>query len=172
MIRKNEAHDMVISSITEALLQLMRQKPLTEISISELCNKAGVSRISFYRNYSSMDDILVKHLTACTDAWWADFSIRNNADFYDNFWPELLEEYRKNRDLILLIYQNEKSSLLKEHIFSCCAVRESQDEWDAYARAGLAGALYGLVDEWIRRGMAEFPKGFSLHSIHFDKPEE
>ena len=127
---------MVISSITEALLQLMRQKPLVEISISELCNKAGVSRISFYRNYSSMDDILVKHLTACTDAWWADFSIRNNADFYDNFWPELLEEYRKNRDLILLIYQNEKSSLLKEHIFSCCAVRESQDEWDAYARAG------------------------------------
>ena len=172
MMHKNEVHNMVISSLSEALLLLMKQKPLAEISISELCSKAGVSRISFYRNFSSMDDILVKHLTACTDAWWADFSVRDNADFYANFWPELLEEYRKNRDLILLIYQNEKSDLLKEHIFSCCAVRESPDEWDAYARAGLAGALYGLVDEWIRRGMNEFPKGFGLHSIHFEKPEE
>ena len=172
MTRKNEAHDMVLCSITEALLYLMKEKPLSEISISELCGKAGVSRISFYRNYSSMDDILVNHLTACTDAWWADFSTQYNTDFYEDFWPALLEEYRKNRDLILLIYQNEKSALLKEHIFKCCAVRESSNDWDAYARAGLAGAIYGLVDEWIRRGMNDFPKGFSLRSVRFEKPEE
>ena len=55
MIRKNEAHDMVISSITEALLQLMRQKPLVEISISELCNKAGVSsRAALHRHLVRM----------------------------------------------------------------------------------------------------------------------
>ena len=47
MARKNEAHDMVMESLTEALLQLMRTKPLSEISVSELCDKAGVSRVSF-----------------------------------------------------------------------------------------------------------------------------
>ena len=172
MARKNEAHDMVMESLTEALLQLMRAKPLADISVSELCDKAGVSRVSFYRNFDSMDDILVRHLTRSTDAWWAKFSLSSEEDFYQNFWPELLTEYRKNQQLILLIYQNERSSLLKEHIFTCCAVNNCTDEWEAYLRAGLAGALYGLVDEWIKRGMGEFPQGFSLHKLRFDKPED
>ena len=92
MERKNAAHELVIESMTEALMQLMRIKPLSEISISELCEKAGVSRLSFYRNFTSMDDILVQHLTACTDAWWAEFSQRSEEDFYQNFWTELLAE--------------------------------------------------------------------------------
>ena len=82
MARKNEAHDMVMESLTEALLQLMRAKPLAEISVSELCDKAGVSRVSFYRNFDSMDDILVRHLTRSTDAWWAKFSLSSEEDFY------------------------------------------------------------------------------------------
>ena len=172
MSRRNQAHDMVMESLTEALLQLMRAKPLAEVSVSELCDKAGVSRVSFYRNFTSMDDILVQHLTRCTDAWWAEFSLRSEADFYLDFCPALLTEYRKNRNLILLIYQNERSYLLKEHIFTCCGVNDCADEREAYLRAGLAGALYGLVDEWIKRGMGEFPEGFSLHKLRFDKPED
>ena len=170
MERKNAAHELVIESMTEALMQLMRVKPLSEISISELCEKAGVSRLSFYRNFTSMDDILVQHLTACTDAWWAEFSQRSEEDFYQNFWTELLGEYRKNRDLILLIDQNGRSQILKEHIFACCAVNDAADETEAYLRAALAGTLYGLVDEWIKRGMGELPRGFSLHKLRFDKP--
>ena len=46
-----DAHILVMESLTEALIQLMRKKPLAEIKISELCDKAGVSRVSFYRNF-------------------------------------------------------------------------------------------------------------------------
>ena len=38
------------SSVTN-ILQLMEKKPFSEIKISELCERAGVSRISFYRNF-------------------------------------------------------------------------------------------------------------------------
>ena len=38
-----DAHILVMESLTEALIQLMRKKPLAEIKISELCDKAGVS---------------------------------------------------------------------------------------------------------------------------------
>ena len=47
MARKNEAHDAVVESLTQALLLMMEQKPLAQINISELCEKAGVSRVSF-----------------------------------------------------------------------------------------------------------------------------
>ena len=29
----------------------------------------------------------------------------------------------------------------------------------------LAGAIYGLVDEWIKRGMKKLPDGFSLRNV-------
>lgn len=48
--------------IVSALLQLIKTKPLTAINISELCQKAGVSRMTFYRNYDSCEDIFIKHL--------------------------------------------------------------------------------------------------------------
>ena len=61
MNRKNSAHSIVVESLTQALLILMEKKPLKEIKISELCKKAGVGRVSFYRNYSSMEEILVHY---------------------------------------------------------------------------------------------------------------
>ncbi len=47
----------VIEHINEALLGLAR-KSLNEISISEICETAGVGRMSFYRNYESKEDVI------------------------------------------------------------------------------------------------------------------
>ncbi len=165
MGRKNAAHDAVVEGLTQTLLQLMEETPLAQITISGLCDRAGVGRVSFYRNFDSLDDILVRHLKKCTDDWWADFVQREPEDFYASFWPELLEQYRLNGRLIRLLYQNNASHLVKEHIFACCRPEGEIAEEEAYTRAALAGALYGLVDEWIKRGMGEFPAGFSFRSI-------
>ena len=48
----------VIENITKALLKLLQEKPIEEISISELCKQAGIGRASFYRNFDSKEDIL------------------------------------------------------------------------------------------------------------------
>ena len=165
MARKNEAHDAVVESLTQALLQLMEKKPLAQINVSELCTRAGVGRVSFYRNYGSMEEILVHYLKKCTDDWWIEFSKKPSDECYATFWSELLAEYRKNEKLIKLLYQNNASHLFKEHIFACCMSDAAGTEEDAYTRAALAGALYGMVDEWIKRGMGQFPDNFSLRSI-------
>ncbi len=162
MAKINEAHVLVIESLTEALIRLMRQKPLREISISELCEKAGVSRVSFYRNYSSMEDILLKHMISCTDEWWEHFSQKNADAFYRDFWPSLLEQYQRNDELIRLIYDNGVSHILMDHIYTCVSREADGSERDAYVRSALAGTLFGLVNEWIRRGMGEFPADFHL----------
>ena len=163
--RKNEAHDMVVESLTQALLQLMEKKPLSKVNVSELCSRAGVGRVCFYRNFDSMDDILVQHLKKCTDDWWIDFIQRDADGFYTSFWPELLEQYRRNGRLIRLLYENNASHLIKDHIFACCRPAEEVSEEEAYARAALAGALYGMVDEWIKRGMGALPENFSFRKI-------
>ncbi len=53
---------LTIQSIEEAMIILMKLKPFKEISISELCTKAGVSRMAFYRHFNSIQDVLVRYL--------------------------------------------------------------------------------------------------------------
>ena len=41
-----------------AVMQMLTEKPLENISITELVKKAGVSRSAFYRNYASKEDLI------------------------------------------------------------------------------------------------------------------
>lgn len=53
-----ESNQLTRESIEVALLFLLEKKDMTQISISELVRKAGVSRNAFYRNYKSKEEIL------------------------------------------------------------------------------------------------------------------
>ncbi len=165
MERRNSAHELVVESITGALLILMERKPFESINISELCEKAGVSRASFYRNFKTKDDILIKHLKRLTDDWWIEFEKKSPDEFYATFWTELLEQYRKNKKVINLIKQNNLSHILKEHIFLCCGPKPEQDEKTAFICAAIAGAIYGYVDEWLNRGMDSVPPQISFRNM-------
>lgn len=54
-----------------ALTRLIQQKPLSEISITELTRKAGISRTAFYKNYASVEDVFTMYLQSIliTAAW-------------------------------------------------------------------------------------------------------
>ena len=49
------------SLIVQSLLELMKKKSFQEIKITEICKKAGVSRLSYYRNFESKEDIVLYH---------------------------------------------------------------------------------------------------------------
>lgn len=53
MTRINPKNIVVKESITQALLILMENKDFEKITITDIVNKAGVVRMSFYRNYTS-----------------------------------------------------------------------------------------------------------------------
>lgn len=50
------------SAIAEALLLLMKEKPYTRISVSEICKCAGVSRQTFYTLFASKDNVIAYEL--------------------------------------------------------------------------------------------------------------
>ena len=87
------SHEFVLESLTSALIGLMKTKSFDKITVTELCEKA-VSADFFYRNYNSKQDILVKYLAACTNEWWQEFSQKPEKEFYENFWPSLLDELK------------------------------------------------------------------------------
>lgn len=75
MDKRKEANIRVKNSITKALLSLMYKKSFSEISITEIIRDAKVARASFYRNYTSKEDVL---LTLVRDAL---INFRETADY-------------------------------------------------------------------------------------------
>ena len=155
MPRKNSAHDLVVECLTTALLDLMKKKPFSLINISELCERAGVSRASFYRNFNSKEDILLAFLKRIMDEWWQKFEKKPQSEFFDTFWSELIGQYSKNKEFINLLIDNNLTYIIKDHIFMCCRQEPDCDEFRSYVCSVLAGAVYGYVDEWCRRGMKD-----------------
>ena len=58
MRRKDLDHSLIQNCVMEALMQLMKTKNYTEISVGEIVARAAVHRATFYRHFTSKDDVL------------------------------------------------------------------------------------------------------------------
>ncbi len=66
------------NSITDALFILLNKKHINDISITELIQKAGVSRNSFYRNFETLEDIAYKYFMNVANMWWENSIIKEH----------------------------------------------------------------------------------------------
>ncbi len=58
MTRQRKTSEFLRTCIFEALMLLLDQKKYEDITISELAEKAGVSRMTYYRTYENKEDVM------------------------------------------------------------------------------------------------------------------
>ena len=85
--------------ITEALLLLLKKKDYKDISITEICKKAGVTRMSFYRNFESKEDILLKKVQTVTDSFLKESAISYKRDTVSSYFMKLFTHMQQQKDL-------------------------------------------------------------------------
>ena len=151
--------DLVVAEQLEnALFGLLKEKEYKDISISELCNKAWVSRCTFYRNYQDMDDILYQYFMRNSKKWWEDnYSTFLKEEKYVSV--SLFKYLLSLKETILLVYQKGLSHIFEKHIFDCTINgRDVFDKEQSYSSARVSGSIVGLIHEWVRRGMEDSPE--------------
>jgi AcrR family transcriptional regulator len=47
--------------ITTAMLQMLTKEKLSSLTVSQVCKRAGVSRMAFYRNFEGLEQILYEY---------------------------------------------------------------------------------------------------------------
>ncbi len=129
--------------IAGALFTLLEEKEYGDLTISELCGKAGCSRPSFYRNFHSADDVFA-------------FSVRDKIDVYlenagqneikhsfsGNYIDmKILSLWGMDREFVTLIV---KRGLLNDFIMIICRylneiLRRQASGKDLYGEAALSG---------------------------------
>ena len=159
MNKKQEANAFVKECITTALLQMMENTPFEDIAITDLVKKAGVGRVSFYRNFKSKKDILAKHLVILLEEWGKEFeSLGDPSKFSDS----LVRHYYKHKDIYLMLYKQGLSDMIYETIRGAMKLHEAQHNLERYAKSMIAGMIWGWADEWMRQGMPESPDEIAM----------
>ncbi len=143
---------MVKDYIMEALLQLMDRKNYNDITITDITKRAGVNRVSFYRNFNDKDEIINEHLKKCDQQF--NEKIKDN----DNALYQMLMYFSDNKRIINLLYKSKCQYLLVEHILSNWNYSKEDENIIAYTKSAWAYFMLGWANEWYLRGMKETPE--------------
>ncbi|MBE6006290.1 MAG: TetR/AcrR family transcriptional regulator [Sarcina sp.] len=169
-----ESRHLVSEEITNALMDLMAEKPFTEITVTDVVNRAGVARASFYRNFSSTGEIL--------DLVLGDF-IR---EFKEHALPVLLsQDERAWRSFLfryiyfvqdhrrrLMIWSNSNASIIlykmaeAAHDMSCsCTCTGVKEKYSISTRIG---AINSVIMRWLLEpGESETPEELVDYMMSF-----
>ena len=153
----------------QALLALLKEKPLNKITVRELCLKAGVNRTTFYNHYQSLEDILRELVQQYVCSLSKLFDSPNHT--FLSVVTLVLELMEHNRDQILPLMQALPGAYLSESILALPQVDHQLTQ--ALASSGslsykeelrtfiLAGSSR-LITDWLtapsRRSAAEEAK--------------
>lgn len=144
----------VIEHLKNALLKLLSEKAINDISISELVEKAQVGRASFYRNYESKEDILKAHIDDLFREWINEWHENNGSPMSEQI-RIMIAHFEKHRDFYRLLNDRSLTYLLKDAIIGICGPKPEYEKVQAYASAFVSYTLYGWIDVWFQRGMRE-----------------
>lgn len=116
MDKRKKENLRVKSSITKALFSLMAEKSLADIHITELVEKAGVARASFYRNYASKEDVLVTLIRDVLDEFQNEIDLKEGTFYtYGNILKSF-QYLKKYREYVLDLYYSGVLVVLLEEL--------------------------------------------------------
>lgn len=155
MDKRKEANLKVKKLITDALLALMEKKDINEISVTELITTAGVARVSFYRNYSSKENVLIVLINFILN----DFRGGKEYDEIDYRTIEHIEQcfnyIYKYRNYILGLYRCNYATVLLEELnrfHEAVAGEMSVNSVEKYAMYMFMGAMFNSGVAWLKDG--------------------
>ncbi len=151
--------------ITDAFLQLLRQKPVERITVKEVCALAQINRSTFYRQYRDCFDLmdqLEQHGLACLDELLQNMEARGTQATL----TAMLCALRDNDDLLgLLARQARDEGFLYGVVERCfryidglqARMPAAGPSQRAMRSAFLAAGVGGVIQYWLRSGMQEDP---------------
>ena len=143
----------------DVLMKLMQAKKFDKISVGELCEAAGVSRMTYYRSYNNKEDILLQHLDECFAVYLAELPVQ---DFFGvalsffQFWQG------QERQFLIAVVRSGLSAQLMDRFYGYLDQIIPQmvpsEEVQPFVKSFLAGGLYKMLMDWMKTGTQAAPE--------------
>ena len=142
-LQKNneESREFVRSCFRFALMIILKDKNDNHLSVSRLCQIAGVSRTAFYRNYETIDDVLVDEIRGFA----LSLAKQIGTDVYNN-WLALFQTVdAKREDFEAIIGAGFETKILE--VFLSLLPR---DEENRTVQAMWLSLFYSMMIKWLK----------------------
>jgi len=150
----SEKNKYVTREITNAMLELLKEKDINEISISEITSKARVGRVSFYRNYKNKEEILERYVFSIVKKWKNENETENTLP--NDLLKKLFEHILEYKQFYTILYQKKLFHIFRDVLKdTITSKKEPLSNIEAYATAFISYGIYGWIEEWLARGMKE-----------------
>lgn len=142
--------------IAQALMQLIDEKPYQDITISELCKTAGISRQTFYTLFTSRENVVTFTLQEQYG-----YAPEEEADPCGSSLSHLCSGYStyitSNRDFLRMLVENHIEYLLYDSIHDAlsdcpCFLHSVPNDRRQYAADFYAGGITGVVKRYALSG--------------------
>lgn len=145
------------NQITVTTLNMLKKHPLEELTIAQIATTAQVSRNTFYRNYTTKEDIIYQYATKLLKDFEAEYN-NIHKDSSTEFYRCLFQHLSDHKDFYLLLKERNLFHLVLKSIIALFGDLKKCDNISAYSIAYIAYGTYGWIEEWVERGMQESPE--------------
>ena len=154
----------------QALIDLMEVKPVNRISVSELTERAGVNRTSFYNFYTGIDDMIQKieaelshSLAEAFRAYALESDNHESAAKLFSFLFGFVKDNAKIFGFLLTPETNyvviqKTCALLSQYIST-----ESPEQ--QYSLPFITFGCIGMIQHWLEGGMKDSPESMSALAV-------
>lgn len=154
--------------LAAALIELLEEKEYNDISIQDIVDKAGFSRMAYYRNFKSVDEIIKYYLVSYTEAFISETKIDFAKMGAERFFILVFEHLgnKKTRHIADII--NKRGSIFTLYkLFLMFFNPKDKDEKRLYDHRFIAGGVFGVYLRWANQGYKETPQELSQIVMRF-----
>ena len=177
-VRRHSAESSTLARecLKTALLALMKEKSYKDLSVAELCRKAGVSRMAFYRNYRIINDLFRE---TAEDLNWeivrtlgSPFRKGTGTDWY----VQTFRLIREHREEVAVMFQEEFQFAWMQVVNALAVHDPAFSTEKKIQRLIWCGGFENIVAHWLNNGMAEPPEEIADYCVRclpaISAPEE
>lgn len=162
-----ESNALAKSCLKTALLALMREKSYKDLSVSELCRKAGVSRMAFYRNYRVVNDLFedaARDLNGeILRAVGSPFRAGTSNDWYEQAF-RLTREHRE--EVAVMFRENFQFAWMK--VVNSLALHDPDFPTEKKVqRLAWCGGFENIVSWWLNNGMRQSDEEMAAYCVRY-----
>ena len=154
-------------ALAYALKDLLKNKPLNKITVSDITDKCGINRQTFYYHFAD-----IMELVGWIIEKEADDALKNNTtyDTWQEGFESLFNMLKEDRDFVLNVYHHIPGEYIDRYLYKVTydllyqVVEEKskdmmvKEEDKCFIANFYKYGFVGLVVEWLNRDMVDDPK--------------
>lgn len=156
-----------IMVIRESFIKILKDKPISRITIKEICDGADVNRATFYAHYTDPYDLLHQIENDLIDGinqYLNRYDIKNTLETPVEMLEKILDYIKENAELVdILLNSNEdiqfKQKIIKvfgdQQVLPATVSRSLSKEDADYVFLYFAYGSIGVIQQWLKNGMSK-----------------